>query len=126
MDFQFYWNLIHRVALNYRILLETLFVHLYQLYISHIELSNILFDKRKPTKDEIKTYEEMMNFIQEQILYNLDIRIVHKWKQGDIVMPDMYKMCHAVSGGFDSKDRQFTGIWGYRYNDFNELEGRYV
>jgi len=98
-----------------------------------IRLSNIspyskleLFDKRKPTKDEIKTYEEMMNFIQEQILYNLDIRIVHKWKQGDIVMPDMYKMCHAVSGGFDSKDRQFTGIWGYRYNDFKELEGRYV
>jgi alpha-ketoglutarate-dependent taurine dioxygenase len=78
-----------------------------------------------PTEDDFLIYKKMSSWIQKEVTTNLDIRIVHKWKQGDIVMPDMYKMCHAVTGGFDSKDREFTGIWGYRSNDFSSLASDY-
>jgi alpha-ketoglutarate-dependent taurine dioxygenase len=56
-----------------------------------------------------------MKWIQDQLSQNLSIRVVHKWRQGDIVVPDMYKMCHAVSGGFESKQREFKGIWSRQY-----------
>ena len=42
------------------------------------------------------------------------IRIVHDWKQGDLVLMDAFKLAHAVTGGFKPEDREFTGIWGYR------------
>jgi alpha-ketoglutarate-dependent taurine dioxygenase len=74
-----------------------------------------------PTEDDINLYKNMMYWIQKEITTNLDIRIVHKWKQGDIVMPDMYKMCHAVTGGFDSQDREFTGIWGHQSSNFEKI-----
>lgn len=83
------------------------------------------FDIVDPTEDDLFVYRKMMLWIQKEITTNLDIRIVHKWKQGDIVMPDMYKMCHAVTGGFNSKDREFTGIWGYRSDDFSSLASDY-
>ena len=45
---------------------------------------------------------------------NLNIRIVHKWKQGDLVIPDMFVMYHALTGGFSSDEREFVGIWSLR------------
>lgn len=84
--------------------------HLYETGNDYQELWR--FDNKVPTQEEKNTYQVMMRWIQEQISSNMDIRIVHKWKQGDIVVADMYKMCHAVTGGFKSESRKFTGIWG--------------
>jgi len=71
-----------------------------------------------PTKEENYQYVRIMKWIINQLFNNLDIRIVHKWKQGDLVIPDMYKLCHAVTGGFIPEDREFNGIWGYRYPEY--------
>jgi alpha-ketoglutarate-dependent taurine dioxygenase len=73
------------------------------------------FDGNVPTKEEYNFYNNIMKWIQDQLSQNLSIRVVHKWRQGDIVVPDMYKMCHAVSGGFESKQREFKGIWSRQY-----------
>jgi alpha-ketoglutarate-dependent taurine dioxygenase len=72
-------------------------------------------DDKNPTEKEYLEYIKIMKWIRNEILNNEDIRIVHRWKQGDLLIPDMYKLCHAVTGGFDPADREFTGIWGYRY-----------
>lgn len=72
-------------------------------------------DDKNPTEEECLEYIRIMKWIRNEILKNEDIRIVHRWKQGDLLIPDMYKLCHAVTGGFDPADREFTGIWGYRY-----------
>ena len=77
------------------------------------------FDGAVPTKEEHDMYDSIMQWIQNQLANNLDIRIVHKWRQGDLVIPDMYKMCHAVSGGFKSEEREFKGIWGRQYKNDN-------
>jgi alpha-ketoglutarate-dependent taurine dioxygenase len=71
------------------------------------------FDGNEPTLDQINKYKNLIKLIRDKVLNDLDIRIVHKWKQGDLLMVDIYKMCHAVTGGFDPKDREFTGMWGY-------------
>ena len=87
--------------------------------IQTIQLNNFQklykFEDRDPNKDEYESYFEIMQWIQDQLYNNLNIRIVHKWDQGDLVIPDMYRMCHAVTGGFKPQDREFTGIWGRQY-----------
>lgn len=77
-----------------------------------------------PTETEIEHYKNIIEFIRKEVSTNLDIRIVHKWSEGDLLVPDMYKMCHSVTGGFDPKDREFSGMWGY-YNidNVSKLEG---
>jgi len=77
---------------------------------------SFLVDNNIPSHEEIKLFEEIVVWFANQVMNNEDIRIVHKWKQGDIVIPDMFKLAHAVTGGFDSIDRKFIGIWGYKDN----------
>lgn len=78
------------------------------------------FEGRDPEKNEYEYYFEIMKWIQDQLYNNSDIRIVHKWQQGDLVVSDMFKMCHAVTGGFKSKDREFTGVWGRKSKHEND------
>jgi alpha-ketoglutarate-dependent taurine dioxygenase len=77
------------------------------------------FEGRDPVKYEYEYYFEIMKWIQNHLYNNLDIRIVHRWHQGDLVVSDMYKMCHAVTGGFSPEDREFTGIWGRKNKQEN-------
>ena len=74
------------------------------------------FDGKDPSQSEKESYFEVMTWIHDQLYKNLDVRIVHKWRQGDLVVPDMSRMCHAVTGGFRHEDREFRGIWGYRFS----------
>lgn len=72
------------------------------------------FDGNDPSESDYRQYFEIIKWIHDQLYGNLDARIVHRWKQGDLVIPDMSRMCHAVTGGFSSEDREFRGIWGRR------------
>jgi alpha-ketoglutarate-dependent taurine dioxygenase len=68
---------------------------------------------RAPTPEEDDLYLQIRNYFIEDIKNNESDRIVHLWEQGDIVIPDLFKMVHAVTGGFESKDREFIGYWAY-------------
>lgn len=68
-------------------------------------------DGQPPTEEDHKIYAESINWIHDQLYNNLDIRITHKWKQGDLVIPDMFLMYHAVTGGFSPSQREFIGVW---------------
>ena len=68
-------------------------------------------DGKDPSEEDLQTYTEGINWLHDQLYYNTDIRIVHKWKQGDLVVPDMFLMYHSVTGGFTPSDREFVGIW---------------
>jgi alpha-ketoglutarate-dependent taurine dioxygenase len=72
------------------------------------------FEDRTPSDEEIQKFKILSAFITNEVLNNEDIRIVHRWEQGDVVIPDLFKMAHAVTGGFDSENREFTGIWGFK------------
>ena len=38
--------------------------------------------------------------------------MVHKWQEGDLAVPDLYKLAHSVSGGFVENQRTLQGQFG--------------
>ena len=77
------------------------------------------FDGKLPTEEQFLKYEKLLTKIKKEVLDNTEIRIVHKWQQGDLLVVDIYKMCHAVTGGFDPADREFAGMWGFYHHPRN-------
>lgn len=37
----------------------------------------------------------------------------YSWDEGDVIIPDLLLMYHAVSGGFDFNEREFIGYWSF-------------
>jgi alpha-ketoglutarate-dependent taurine dioxygenase len=70
------------------------------------------FDGRDPSKEENDKFVKIYNWIISQVWYNEDIRMVLKWKQGDLAVPDLYKLAHSVSGGFTKNQRTLRGQFG--------------
>jgi alpha-ketoglutarate-dependent taurine dioxygenase len=64
---------------------------------------------------EQEDLKKIINFIIEEVKDNKNNRKIQQWSQGDLVIVDMFKLAHAVSGGFDPKDREFMGIWGWQF-----------
>ncbi len=73
----------------------------------------ISYNGQPATEEEKKTFDEIFFWIADYVKNNEESRIVHKWMQGDLLFSDIFKLMHAVTGGFDPKDREFIGIWGY-------------
>lgn len=46
--------------------------------------------------------------------------MVHQWQKGDLLIPDLFKLAHAVTGGFVQNQRQLDGMfakanpWSFR------------
>lgn len=74
------------------------------------------FDGRKPTEEEQLRMLELKSKFHDIVDNNEDLRIIHKWQEGDIVIPDLQRMAHAVTGGFNSSDREFIGVWLFSVN----------
>jgi alpha-ketoglutarate-dependent taurine dioxygenase/predicted 2-oxoglutarate/Fe(II)-dependent dioxygenase YbiX len=71
----------------------------------------VLFDGRQPTKEEIEFFDRLMVKITEEITYNNDIQMWHKWDEGDFALPDLFRMAHGVRGGMQEGQRRFRGNW---------------
>jgi alpha-ketoglutarate-dependent taurine dioxygenase len=74
----------------------------------------VSYKNESPSDESLEYFKSLIRKIEKIIMENEDIRIVHKWQQGDLVIPDLFKLAHAVTGGFKSEDREFRGIWGYK------------
>lgn len=77
-----------------------------------------------PSQTEKQKYLEIAAFIKKEVETNEDIRLVHKWKQGDLVIPDLFRLAHAVTGGFSPEERKFSGLWCHKkdldiYKEYN-------
>ena len=75
---------------------------------------NILFeiDGRKPNEEEKDRYRKIIVWICKEVWTNTEIRMVLKWQQGDVAVPDLFKLAHAVSGGFIQNQRTLQGQFG--------------
>lgn len=74
------------------------------------------FDGRQPTDEEVHKFKELKNKFHDIIDNYEPHRIVHRWQEGDIVIPDLFRMGHAVTGGFDPSEREFNGFWLFSEN----------
>ena len=70
------------------------------------------YDNRIPSKEEQEKFFEISKYINNRIIVDMAGLMFHKWQQGDLLIPDMFKLAHAVTGGFDPADREFCGKWG--------------
>jgi Taurine catabolism dioxygenase TauD, TfdA family len=69
------------------------------------------YDGDEPDIYQIDNFNRIHRFVIDQVLNNEDIKIIHKWKQGDVLMPDLHKLAHTVTGGFEPEERYFIGAW---------------
>lgn len=69
-------------------------------------------DGRVPNQEEKNRYRELISWICKEVWTNTDIRMVLKWNEGDFAVPDLYKLAHAVSGGFVENQRTLSGQFG--------------
>jgi alpha-ketoglutarate-dependent taurine dioxygenase len=69
-------------------------------------------DEREPNEEEKKKYSILTQRICNNVWMNEDIRMVLKWQQGDLAVPDLYKLAHSVSGGFTKNQRTLSGQFG--------------
>lgn len=67
-----------------------------------------------PTSEEVRKFNILIDRFSSEVYENQDFRLIYKWQKGDIVIPDLYSLAHAVTGGFLPEDREFTGYWCYR------------
>jgi alpha-ketoglutarate-dependent taurine dioxygenase len=83
------------------------------LFAKNGELNNLSrFDGREPTQEEKDIYRRLISFISSQVWTNEDIRMILKWKEGDLAVPDLFKLAHSVSGGFVKNQRTLQGEFG--------------
>jgi alpha-ketoglutarate-dependent taurine dioxygenase len=85
-----------------------------RLELHHTEETTLLtVDGNEPTDEDRSLFYVLINRFSDYVTNNEDARIVHKWEEGDILVPDLFTMAHAVTGGFNPEDREFTGYWCY-------------
>lgn len=78
-----------------------------------LDLELLEFDGRSPTNQEAQEFKIVFSKVMNIIENNKKIRLVHRWQKDDIVIPDLQRMAHTVTGGFSSKDRIFTNFFTY-------------
>lgn len=71
-------------------------------------------DGKDVTEQDLLLFKTIKEFVFSEIFDNDDNLLVHEWNQGDIVLVDLFRMAHAVFGGFYPEEREFSGYWAYR------------
>jgi alpha-ketoglutarate-dependent taurine dioxygenase len=70
-----------------------------------------LFDDRTPTEEEIAKCNTLLQKIEQEATQNEDVRMVLRWEEGYLAIPDLFKLAHSVTGGFEKEERRLKGIF---------------
>lgn len=75
---------------------------------------------QKPTKEQEELYKKQTIDAKHRVAKNLaseteDTCLIHEWQEGDLLIPDLFKMAHSITGGFDSAKRKFSAYWATVY-----------
>lgn len=79
-----------------------------------------LIDDREPTEIESEKFKLLYDQIVTEVWLNKDIRMEHSWKQGDLLIPDLFKLAHGIFGGFNKNERRLEGIFGIIPTNLNK------
>ncbi len=77
-----------------------------------------LFDGKQPSEAQIEHMDKLLNNLKDTLDNDESIRYTQRWQEGDLLIVDLFKMYHAVMGGFTSGQRRFTGI-GLRPKEYD-------
>ena len=74
----------------------------------------ISVNNEPPTNEHIDKFELIKKFIEEKVeSHNNKSEHWHEWGLNDLVIIDLTMVYHAVKGGFQIGQREFTRYWGY-------------
>lgn len=74
----------------------------------------ISFDGKKPTADQQNTLNNIIDAYRTTAYGEQDnLWQYWEWNEGDLIIPNLQRMLHAVRGGFNFGEREFVGYWGY-------------
>ena len=62
-------------------------------------------DGKAPTDKELDKFQELLKKIKSELYENENIRYEQEWKVEDFLIVDLFRMYHAVMGGFDYQER---------------------
>jgi len=65
-----------------------------------------------PTELDKDKFNLLHDEIFTKVWLDSDIKLEHIWQQGDLLVPDLFKLAHAVNGGFNKDQRRLRGIFG--------------
>jgi alpha-ketoglutarate-dependent taurine dioxygenase len=68
------------------------------------------YDGAPATEEQIARLDQLLAVLKDNLNKNLSIRYSQHWQQGDLLIVDLFRMYHAVMGGFSAGQRKFTGI----------------
>lgn len=70
----------------------------------------VLLDGENPSPDEVDRLDQLLQVLKNNLNDNRSVRYSQLWQQGDVLVVDLFRMYHAVMGGFIAGQRKFTGI----------------
>lgn len=70
------------------------------------------FDGREPLEEDNKRFIELNAKVIKTVWEDTEFRKVHRWQKGDLLIPDLFKLAHAVTGGFGENQRRLDGMFG--------------
>lgn len=86
----------------------------------------ILWDNQEPSEDQITRLDSLLSSLKDNLNNNLEIRYSQHWEENDLLVVDLFRMYHAVMGGFKYGERKFTGIGArprvYDTSMYNDIE----
>lgn len=85
------------------------------------------FDGEEPSEEQSAQFNKLVSKkIKGKLQDDHSIRYVQKWQEGDLIIVDLFRMYHAVTGGFGYGEREFYGLFtrpeGYTHDHYNSLE----
>jgi hypothetical protein len=78
-------------------------------------------NSRVPLNEDITLYNQIIDWTKEQVCRNSSNQFWFKWDVGDTIIIDLSVMAHAVKGGFNLGERNFSRIWAYKNPFVNKL-----
>lgn len=65
---------------------------------------------KAPTKKQSNKFAEIFSKIKNKLYDNKEIEYEHQWEDGDFLIVDLFRMYHAVMGGFKYQERIMSMI----------------
>jgi hypothetical protein len=69
---------------------------------------------RDPIDEDMLLYDQIMDWTKEQVCRDSTKQFWFKWDVGDTIIIDLSVMAHAVKGGFNLGERNFSRIWAFK------------
>ena len=91
-----------------------------------IPLELYKFKNEDPTADETDRFNQIFSWLRDRLDKDTSIRYEQQWEEGDLVIVDLFRMYHALTGGFGEGQRKFYATFTrpreYTHDLWNSME----